>query len=753
MTGSNQGPFKVADFSGGITDDVYAQDQTTAKVLNNFVITSDRGPSTRPGSIVDDLVNPQIPAGIQRISALINYANNDKLFRISSTKMYYRNPSAYATLTGPSGNDVFSAGSALSVPAFSQWNKHLFVTNDSYPNPMKVYKDDGGVYRVRSSGLPGLASSPSVVAGAVGTRSYVYAFHYEYTYMVGDQEFQDVGPVTLFQLTLSGDPSAFPNSVSAIPVLSNTGGFNYDTASVKVFIYRTIDSGQSLYKIGEVTNGTTTFNDNVSDDNAQLGLPLYTDDGTVEFDPPPLCKYLHVVNNTGYYVNIKDGSQIFPYRVRQSIPGDPDSAPVDFYVDVEDEGTGVSSVKSIPIIFCKKYIYRIENAFDQFGRGLMNPVRISDTVGCVSNLSVVQAENYVFWAGNDGFYASDGYQILKLSDHLNDTYQTLLAQQTNTEYIYGKYDEKSRRIYWAIQKDLSSEDNDSLITLDLRWGIKERACFNTWSGNSFMPSSLEFFQGNLWRGDSRGYTFTHNEAYLTDPKVNTLAAASTWSTETIIWTYQSTNISFGDDMFRKMPTRVLLMAKNSGNTTIQISAINDDGKSTRNLKPIRWRRNFVWGDENFVWGDPDCIWAGVGLIEQWRRFPAKGLRLSYLSLVITNAYGVIVNSDTLGSGTFDNTLNTVTLSSPSVWPSASVDYYISTEVDNYEKQYLVTARTSDTVLTLDDTDDTLPTGSAKWLLSGYQKGEVLSLQSYNVFWQPVSQTQNTYEVGQDGANA
>lgn len=753
MAQSNQSPFEVKDFSGGITDDVYDQNYTQSTELDNFTITSDAKPLSRPGSTIDDETNDQIPDGVERVGALINYANNDTLLVQSGTNIYFRDPSAYTTIQGPSSNDVFSAGDFDSAVSFSQWNRHLFVTNDSYPHPMKIYKDDNGDIQVRNSGLPGLATAPIVTAGAVGTREYIYAFHYEYTYMVGDQEFQDVGPVTFVELSLSGDPSSSANPISVIPVISNGGSDNYDTAAIKVVILRTIDAGQTLYRIGDVTNGTTTFNDNVSDATAQDGDVLYTDDGTLEFDPPPQSKYVHVVNNTGYYLNLSDGSETFPYRLRQSVPGDPDSCPEDFAVDLEDEGFGMSSVKSVPIAFCKKYIYRIENGFDQFGRGFMNPIRISDTVGCISNLSIVQAENFVFWAGVDGFYATDGYQITKLSDHINTRYKNTLAEQDNAAFVYGKYDEKERRIYWAVQSDSSSLDNDSLIVLDLRWGIKPEACFTTWSGNSFRPTSLEFFNGFLYRGDMRGYVFKHDPDVLTDPKVDTNEDAADWNLETIIWTNQSININFGSTFFRKMPTRILLTAANIANTSIQISAINDAGRSTRNMTPIRWLRNFTWGDANFVWGNPDCVWAGVGIIEQWRRFPARGLRLSYLSLVVTNAFAIVINSDTLGSAAFSGAANTVTLGGANEWPTDSVDYVITTSDDDYSREFTVLDIPSAGVLHVSDPNGVFPTGNFEWELKGFRKGEPLNLLSYNVFWEPIGQSQMTYESGQSGANA
>lgn len=755
MAQASMNPFEVTDFSGGITDQVYEQRYNAAAEIDNFLITADGKLKSRPGSVVDvvSALNGLIPDGNVRIGTLINYANSDKLFVHSTNKFFYRNPTAYATLTGPTGNNVLSVNTSTQALSFTQWNRHLYVTSDEFPRPMKIYKDSGGTYRVRSSGLPVLASNPTVTAGAAGAMNFVYAFHYHYTYTAGPQTFEDFGATTLVSLANAADPSINPVAITNIPVIANGATDNWDTTTIKVYIYRTVDGGTTFYKVGEVTNGTTTFNDNASDSNIQTNLVLYTDDGTLDFDPTPVSKFVHVVNSTGYYGSIKDGSDEFPFRLRQSVPGDPDSCPEDFFKDLEDDITGVSSIKSIPLVFCKRHIYRIENSFDQFGRGDINAVRISDTAGCVSNLSIVQAENYCFWAGNDGFYATDGYQVIKISDKNNTRYKNMLASQSRKTRIYGRFDELERRVIWGVQFTSASLDNDSFAVLDLRWGIKPDSCFTTWSGDSFRPTAVEFFNGQLYRADTRGYVFIHDDDYLTDPKVDTTQTVDDWYEETIIWLYKSVNVNFGSTFFRKMPTKILLTAGNIANTSIQITAINDDNKLERPLKIIRWRKVFTWGDEDFVWGNEDCIWNQTGLIEQWRRFPAKGLRLSYVQIVVTNAYSVVTNSDTLGLAAFNGPANTVTLTPPSTWPAQSIDYFISHELDNYVTQYPVTARPSDTVLTLQDPGGTLPTGNYKWLLQGYKKEEPILLLSYNIHWTDISQTQETFESGNDGGNA
>lgn len=753
-------PLDIADFSGGITDHIYRPNPTKSQVLDNFVIQSNRSVITRPGSLVDDTVsNGYIPAGNQRIGTLINYDNSDKLFVQSAKKIYYRNPSAYATLQGPTGNDIFSVGTTSSIVSFAEWNKHVFFTSDAYPRPMKMYKDNSSAYQLRSSGLPALASAPTVTAGAAGVRNYIYAFHYAYTYTVGTDAlvFKDAGAITEVELTLSGDPSVNPNAITVIPVITNGVTENFDVTVIKVEIYRTVDAGDVFYKIGEVTNGTTTFNDNFADTAIQNNTLIYNSDGSVDNDAPPLSKFIHIVNNVALYGYLNENSQKKPFTLRQSIPGDPDSVPLDFNAQTEDEIAGISSVKSVPIVLCKKKIYRIEGVFDQFGRGGMQLLRLSDTAGCVSNQSCVQAEDGLFWAGNDGFYYTDGYVVKKISDDNNVNYKTMLAECTDTKRIMGRFDEQNRRIIWALQTDSASLDNDSCWVLDLRWGVRDDSTFTTWNAvtlsESFAPSAITFFNKQLYRADKRGYVFVHSDNVYNDPKVDVILPASQWSLDTIMWQFKSIAFNGGSNFQRKIATRIMIAGKNVTNVSIQINAINDDGKIFRALKEIRWRKNFVWGDPEFSWGDPSCVWNAEGLIEQWRRFPARGLRWSYLQIQVQNAYTIITNSDTLGTATFSAIPNTALLDDALTadWPEASIGYDMTTEVDGYTRKFPITGRTADT-LTMLDPQNVLPGGSLKWEIMGYPKSEVFNMLGLTLHWASLSKSQSTFETGDSGGN-
>lgn len=749
-------PLEINDFSAGITDFYVNGPLNAIQKGDNVVVLTNKSLMMRPGSEIDDIAHDKIPAGNQRVGELINFNNNDTLLVQSSKNIYFRNPSSYATLLGPTGNSAFNLGSTSDPIANSQYRQQLFAVNNAYANAIKIFRDNTNTLRLVQAGLPALATSPVVTPGVVGTHNYLYAFTYEYEYNVGTELFINEGPVTELLVANSGDPSVNPNLITAIPVLANGGTGNYDTTAIHVFIYRTIDGGIVFFKIGQVTNGTTIFTDNFSDSTIQNNnVQLYTTGGVLENDPPPLAKYIHIVNNTAYYAYIKEGTEILKNQVRQSIQDAPDSVPASFTDEMQDEITGLSSIQSIPIVACKKFIYRLEGSFSDTGQGFINHIRISDTAGCISHRSMVQAENMLFWAGNDAFYMTDGYRVLKITEQLIDTYKNLVASTSDPTRIVGTFDEKERRVIWAIETDSGSLDNDSMVVLDLKWGISPTSVFTTFSGgNSFRPTTICFFKKKLHRGDTRGYVFRHDDAISTDPKVNTLLSAANWVRQTVIWDVKTVATNFGSAFMRKWVPRMLITLKNKSNISVQINAINDDGKLTRPLKQIRYRLNCIWGAPEFVWGALGFVWNTEGLIEQWRFLPANGLRVSYLQIQVTNAYTVITTSDDVGLATVDNILKTATLDGyPSVdWPLDSVDYFISFENDNYFKQYLITAN-SGGILTYSDTGNTSPSGDLKWEVEGYKKEEVLNLLQLTPHFSPLSKTQTTFETGDSGANS
>jgi hypothetical protein len=237
--------------------------------------------------------------------------------------------------------------------------------------------------------------------------------------------------------------------------------------------------------------------------------------------------------------------------------------------------------------------------------------------------------------------------------------------------------------------------------------------------------------------------------------VDTSAVPSAWVKKTIIYNYVSTATNYGNTAVRKWVPKIVVYAKNLSNVSIGINSLNDDSVVPKALKEIRALSNILWGDSTIVWGTATCIWNYSTLIKAERNFPARGLRCDYKQIQFTNSYTIIENSDTLGTGTIDATLKTVTLvtAPTNIWPENAIDYYISFVADSYVQDFLITGRT-DSVLTYSDAGNVTVTATGtKWVIRGYRKNDVLNLLNYTTFYAYISDTQDKYSRSNTGANA
>ncbi len=738
-------PLQIEDFSGGITDDYLDAAPNKYEEADNFIVTTNKKLYTRPGSTLFDASNPQISTGNVRVGYLETF--NDWLIIHSDDKIHYID-GTFQVLQGPTGNEVFSAGDTTNYISIAKWNNHLYLTSDAFPRPMKIYEDGAGDLQVRNSSLPALATSPTCTPAA-GANSYIYAFVHYYTYANQDLTFEDFGPLTTVEVINAIAPNSTAIAISAIPVLSNSGGDNYGTSSVKIKIYRTTNAGTTFFYVGEVTNGTTTYSDTMSDATLITRATLYTTDGSLENDEAPLSKYVHVTDNVAYYAHLKDGSNTYVNRVRMSKPSDPDACPGSFFVDVDDTITGMSSFQYTPIVFCKGSIYRLDGKFGADGSGLVTVQKISDTVGCVSNHSIVRTTKGTFFAGNDGFYVTNGYQVDKLSDEFNVRYKSMLAK--GEKNIVGTFDEENERVMWAVKNQTSTDDNDTIFNLELAFGN----CFTTWSGGdnltNFTPTAITYHNKQIIRGDLRGYVFKHATSELTDPKVDTTISPSTWEEATIIYNYVSAGYDFGTKFMRKFVPRIGILASSQSALALQPISINDDGLKTSDLKPIVSYLTFLWGDPAITWGDASLIWNYSGIIEEWRRFPATNLRCTYKQIQLTNAYVVVVDSDDTVEATVDTSAGpSVTLDNIAdfSWLNDVVDYYITFDSDNFTRDFLITDRVSDSVITIQDTSGALTNGSKAWKIRAKRKNQILNLLAYTIHFAILGKTQKAYQAGE-----
>lgn len=746
---------RIDDFSGGKTDHYVNGPVNRAREYDNLLITRNKKPIQRPGSVIYDEANPQIPQGIQRVSQIKEFEGT--LFATSERNLNYID-GAFNQLLGPvDTNPAFGAGTVNSHITLKEWQGHLFGAIDEYSTPRKIYKDQLGNWQVRNAGLPALASAPTFTPTGSGN-SYVYALHYSYTYQVGTVEYKDVGPVFFSDaVDTNVIDGANPVNLTNIPVISNSTTEAWDTLTIKCEIYRTAVGGTVFQYVGEVTNGTTIFADTVTD--ANLGTTIYTTGGVISNDPAPPCKYVVIANDIGWYLNVKEGTEEKSFRIRHSLPFQPEGSPESYFVDVEGEITGGSNIDIYPIIFTKDKTIRLEGTVDELGRGFVKKRIVSDRIGCISNDSIVRTVRGVYFVALDGFYFTDGFRVQKLSNHLIETYTRGTVNETQQKRINGAYDDQTGRIYWSFQSDPNGTDCDTIFVLDTYWPVVEpgEASFTTYSGDEdiMRPTAVEIVNGELIRGDRQGYIFIHQDNLTTDPVIDTGDFVANWDTRAVIYTLESCAFSMGTESQTKYGTKVYAIYKNLSNLSTEIRSINNDSGQERALKDIRFRSNVEWGQEDIVWGDEDVIWNFGGLIITTRRFPARGLRFIYKQIVFTNAFTIIGNSDVFGEGDVDASALTVTMSDTVAnnWPSSILGFQIFFEDDDYELGYEITNRTDD-VLTVLDPDGQLVTGTNKrWVIRGFRKTERFSLESYTIYFDPYGDSIAAYSMGDDGSNA
>lgn len=768
---------EIKDFSGGLTDNTVGTDPKRLARARNIFLTTDNRARVRDGSEVDVTAfdtRSYIPGHtrVDNILPPLDASTHSYLLKISQGKFYYDNTTTTLTeLQGPTSNSMFPSTSTIC--SYAIWNSHALISGyngTTYYRPVKVYPkgslESSPPFRLRSAGLPKPTFTPSI---ASGTKSVYYGFCYKYTYYVNGRTFIDRSAIKRVSTTLGGNGA----SLSGILALSNGSGENYDVTNVEVEVYRTVENGTQLFYLATLSYGTTTYSDTVSDAILITSTQAYTNGGIVDNDPPPKCKYVHVSElNLAYYINCveirNDGgtAEVYENRVYQSKPNDIDSCNETLYADFDDKLVGGSSYKGVPIIGGKNNIYRIDGKFDSQGAGGMVPKKIANFVGLISHKSMVQTPDGVFFAGTDGFYWTDGYKVLKISQELNETYRDKIttASATDQERIEGAYDAINRRVWWTYKQDSDSTDQDSCFVFDLAKGIKPDACFTIMGGEGdeatdfategFEATALCYYQGYMYRGHTQGYCFRHKASLKTDPYVDTNVASLYWGTKAIIYDLATVYLNLGQDSVRKWTPQFVTNMKISSDISVQPLTDRDLEQTYREGKEIKEDFGASWMDPGLLWGDP-ALWSlDRQVIERKRHVATPGLRCSHRQYRFTNAYTVIAKSDTLGLATVNNTANTATLvNTDNDWPEDCIDYYISFEHDDYTEQYPISARTSDTVLTITDSGNTLPTGNKKWMIKGYAKGQILHLLSLVAFFAPITDSQKPYQAGEESTNA
>jgi hypothetical protein len=712
---------ELKDFSGGITDFIFTNDITCCEIAENKVITKDKALVTRWGSRVMDagLSRPETTAtipGMMIESQGIKYI-------IYGGQILAWDGSTWTEVIGANTlAPCLTEGGNSSRISFFEWNKHLFITDDQGSKTIKLFRDASDDYQVRTAGLPYLASTPTVTPDTNDGATYIYYFHYYYSYSVGDVTHVDYGPVIELLVNNASDFTGDGNEITSIPVLANTDATHYDIANIKIKIYRSIDTGTEGYLVGTIDNGVTTFSDNTNDEDLVLNELLYISSGASDNIHPPVAKFIDICSNAAWYANVAG----YPYRAIQSQLSDPDSVPDSYYVDFEEEIVGWSSFQSYPIAFTENQMWRIEGVVEIDGTGEHRKVMIADGVTAINHNSIVKTDKGVYFAGPDSFYWTDGYTTKKIPGDERNIPTRYREFSGNTSNIKGSFDRINNRIMWTVKV---SSTEFYIYVYDLTFNA-----LTTWAGqpDDFKPSAILCSKdGYIYRADESGYIFVHDPLYYSDPVIDDSTPSDEWYAHPVIDRFRHIAFDFGVSDVNKWVTRLTVSGEGRTALDVAISSYDDSTVVPKELVPLEHKNGLVWNDPFWIWESEIDIWGLEVRLNQTRYFKSGKLRCKRKQIEFTNAFVTISSSDAeVGDtfGTVDSVAKTFTIIDKDL-------VYIPGNIAGMEMvindvNYVIeSVNTATGVFTLIDTSDQLVDGAYEWEIQGYPSNQRFHLAS------------------------
>src|SRR4051812_32342421 len=97
-------PLEASKFTGGMVDDPSSANPSQYQKADNLIVNEDGDLVSRPGSVLFDVSNAQLPSGNQRVSALINFNRDTELFATSGSHLYRYN-SGWSEIHSPGSGD------------------------------------------------------------------------------------------------------------------------------------------------------------------------------------------------------------------------------------------------------------------------------------------------------------------------------------------------------------------------------------------------------------------------------------------------------------------------------------------------------------------------------------------------------------------------------------------------------------------------------------------------------------------------
>lgn len=316
----------------------------------------------------------------------------------------------YAAVTGPRRyvgdavslwrNGVVIASNLNGAPlGFANYQSKTWVMNQSVAG-----WDDGSSSSLHSWLPAAPTGAPTVAAGSAGALNGTYQWCVSFA--TEDEVETNPGPLSSPGLALTNQQA----NLTAIPVST-------DSSIVKRYIYRIGGTQDQIYRVGTLSdNTTTTFTDNTSDLAAADEGITHTED----HDPPPAAAGL----GGPYYDKLIAWTTVdHPNRIFWTADLEPSYFPgaaldTGNWADVGADDEAVLNVTFHPnyaIIWKQRSVWRLRGDPNALSGDLE---RISTTVGLAGPCAVCTRGPLDFALGNEGLYACNGDSVEPVSPQL-----------------------------------------------------------------------------------------------------------------------------------------------------------------------------------------------------------------------------------------------------------------------------------------------------------------------------------------------
>jgi len=400
----------------------------------------------------------------------------------------------------------------------------------------------------------------------------------------------------------------------------------------------------------ETTADAAEGSDTTSDAELVLNESLYTEGGVSENAAPPLAKYVTTAKDAVWFCNINTA----PNRIQQSKRLAPYACPGDYYIDVDEDITGVGTSRDYPIVFTENKVYRIEGFIDNIGRGDLQKRVITDRVGCINYRTIVQTRQGLYFAGRDGFYFTDGYDIKCISrEKIDETYRDIILTQARINNLNAAYNSIEQKVYFSAQL---AADNDIIFSYD-----EIHEAWTTITGQTdFIPTAMTSIGSQFLRGDDEGYIYVFDNDASTDMVREVGVDVTTWGEEAIVYTFKHIALNFGEFDTKKWVNKVTLQLRDETGQHVKIESYDEDSLAPVELKPITSVGLLAWGESGTSWGSTGLTWGRSHIVSKTRRFPAGHLRTRFKQLNLTNQDDAVIQcSDDVGVGYVDAAAKTI----------------------------------------------------------------------------------------------